>query len=346
MAGSPRILQAFYRVSSAFWIPTLAWAATWWPRALMYWMARWLVMVPFNLVRPKYLRAIKGNYARILGCRWTTATCAARLGTGFQHAFHWVDFFRYSQWPPERLAADVAGPRARSTSTLPARAVAGRCCSPPIWGTRRSARSARHPRRAGARAFYWRDRFATAEEFRTRMRLRGNVHGIAVDTSPLSVVPAYNVLREGGILACARRPRLQRPGVAGRVLRRTGEVPPGPFLLAARAGAVIVPTFFLLEPDRRFLVVYEPPIPMDGDGSLEERARRGLAAFVAILERRIREFPEQWYCFYPFWSEAGKRQEATGNRQQATGNRQQATGNSRVKPNYQDTRECIQEPEK
>ena len=50
---------------------------------------------------------------------------------------------------------------------------------------------------------------------------------------------------------------------------------------------------------------------MDGAGPLEERARRGLAAWVAILERRIREFPEQWYCFYPFWDEAGNRQQAS-----------------------------------
>jgi len=58
-----------------------------------------------------------------------------------------------------------------------------------------------------------------------------------------------------------------------------------------------------VEPDRRFLVAYEQPIDLAGDGDLESRARTGLAAWVAILERRIREHPEQWYCFYPFWGE-------------------------------------------
>ena len=67
MAGSPRLLQAFYRLYFGFWIPALVWASTWWPLVLMYWMARNLVMVPFNVARPKYLRVIKANYARVLG---------------------------------------------------------------------------------------------------------------------------------------------------------------------------------------------------------------------------------------------------------------------------------------
>ena len=49
MAGSSRLLQAFYRLYFGFWIPTLVWASTWWPLQLMYWMCRRLVMLPFNL---------------------------------------------------------------------------------------------------------------------------------------------------------------------------------------------------------------------------------------------------------------------------------------------------------
>jgi len=81
MAGSPRILQAFYRIYFGFWIPALAaWASTWWPLGLMYWMCRWLVMAPFNLLRPKYLRAIKETARGSWRCRWTTPRCAARPG--------------------------------------------------------------------------------------------------------------------------------------------------------------------------------------------------------------------------------------------------------------------------
>ncbi len=308
MAGSSRVLQAFYRLYFGLTIPTLAWAATWWPRALMYWMARWLVMVPFNLARPKYLRAIKGNYARILGL--PAAHREVRRMSwqmGFQHAYHWIDFFRFSQWRPERLSANVARTEGEEHFQAARASRRGTLLLTAHMGNPEVGAIGLGTHVEPVHVLYWRDRFATAEEFRNRMRSRGNVYGIPVDASPLSVVPAYHALSDGGILACHGDRDFNDLGWPAEFFGATAKFPPGPFLLAARAGALIVPTFFLLEPDRRFLVIYEPPIPMDGDGPLEQRARAGLAAWIAILERRIRQFPEQWYCFYPFWGQEGRR---------------------------------------
>lgn len=303
MAGSPRLLRAFYRLYFAFWIPTLAWAATWWPRSLMYWMARWLVIRPFMAVRPKYGQAVRSNLARILGrpAGSREVHLAARAMMD-QHAYHWIDFFRYSQWPPARLEAAVT--RVEGGDYLQAARAAGR-------GTLLLTAHLGNPE-VGAVALgthlepvhvlYWRDRFATAEEFRTRMRLRGNVHGIAVDASPFSVIPALEVLRSGGILAAHGDRDFNDQGWPATFLGAIATFPPGPFLLAARAGAVIIPTFFVVEPDRRFRVIYEPPIEVAEGGGIEERARQAMHRWVAILESRVREFPDQWYCFYPFWS--------------------------------------------
>jgi len=313
MAGSPRVLQAFYRLYFGFWIPTLAWASTWWPRALMYWMARWLVMAPFNLVRPKYQRAIAGNYARILGLppdHPSVRRMAWRMG--FEHAYHWIDFFRFSQWPPERLAANVARTEGEEHFRAARASRRGTLLLTAHMGNPEVGAIGLGTHVEPVHVLYWRDRFATAEEFRTRLRLRGNVHGIPVDASPYSAVPAYAVLREGGIVACHGDRDFNEKGWTADFFGATAHFPPGPFLLAARAGALVVPTFFLLEPDRRFLVIYEPPIPVEGDGTLAERARRALAVWVATLERRIREFPAQWYCFYPFWEHAGAARPESG----------------------------------
>jgi KDO2-lipid IV(A) lauroyltransferase len=308
MAGSPRTLQAFYRLYFGAFIPILAWASTWWPRALMYWMARWLVMAPFDLVRPKYRRAVRGNYARILGLpdgHPRVRRTARRMG--FEHAYHWIDFFRFSQWPPERLAANVAAlegeehfraARASGRGTLLLTAHMG---NPEVGAIGIGMHF------EPVHVLYWRDRFATAEAFRSRMRLRGNVHGIPVDASPFSAVPAYTVLREGGIVACHGDRDFNDQGWPMEFFGAPARFPPGPFLLAARARALIVPSFFLLAPDRRFVVRYEEPIDLATGGSIEEKAHRGLTAWIAILERRIRLNPEQWYCFYPFWGEAGER---------------------------------------
>ena len=309
MAGSSRLLRAFYRLYFGFWVPTLAWAATRWPLGLMYWMARWLVIVPFALARPKYVHAVRGNYARILALPATDR--AVRRVTWrmmFEHAYHWIDFFRWAQRSAVEIQNNVAGieglehfqrARASGQGTL---LLAAHLGNPEVGAVAFGLEN------GPLHVLYWRDRFEVAEEFRAQMRARGNVHGIAVDASPLSVVPALRVLRECGVVAAHGDRDFNDQGWPVEFFGARAKFPPGPFLLAARARALVLPTFFLLEPDRRFRVVYEAPIAV-GEG--RESAAAAQRSWVAILERRIREHPEQWYCFYPFWGAADAGPRAT-----------------------------------
>ena len=307
MAGSSPVLRVFYRCYFGFWIPALAWTSTRWPRAFQYWVARWLVIRPFGWARPRYLRAVQGNLARILhrpAQDPEVRRTAWRMM--FQHAYHWIDFFRYSQWPPGRLDDAIAGveggeyfqaARASGRGTL---LLTGHMGNPEVGAIAMGTHF------EPVHVLYWRDRFATAEEFRSRLRLRGNVHGIPVDASPYSVIPALEVLRSGGIVAAHGDRDFNDQGWPAVFFGSPANFPPGPFLLAARAGALIVPTFFLLGADRRFRVVFEPPIEVPEDGGLQERARQAMERWVGILEERVRQFPDQWYCFYPFWSSADR----------------------------------------
>jgi KDO2-lipid IV(A) lauroyltransferase len=306
MAGSPRILQRFYRLYFSIWIPTLVWASTRWPLSLMYWMARRLVMLPFYLVRPKYLRAVKGNFARILGLpadHREVRRAAWRMG--YEHAYHWIDFFRWSQMPIDLLDANVieqegfahfAAARASGRGTLLLTA---------HMGNAEVGAVALGRRHESIHVLYWRDRFETAEQFRRKMRELGNVHGIPVDASPLSVVPALRVLREGGLLGVHGDRDFNDQGWPVEFFGAMAKFPPGPFLLAARASSVIIPTFFTVDPDRRFHVAFEEPFEVEGDGDLEAPVRTAMERWVRVLERRIRANPTQWYCFYPFWGKVG-----------------------------------------
>lgn len=306
MAGSSRLAQALYRLYFRVTIPGLVWAATWWPQSVMYWMARNLVMLPFNLLRGKYLRAVKDNYARILGLPPEHPRVRhTAWQMGYEHAYHWIDFFRWSQLPIERLLerVEVEGEqhflaaRESGRGTLLVTAHMG---NPEVGATGLG----RHVE--AVHVLYWRDRFATAEEFRTRMRLRGNVHGISVDASPLSVIPALHILQEGGILAAHGDRDFNDQGWPCAFFGAETTFPPGPFLLAVRGDALIVPTCFLVRPDRGFLAIYEEPIDTRGPGSPDERARAAMTAWLGRLEARIRAHPEQWYCFYPFWPPGGE----------------------------------------
>jgi lauroyl/myristoyl acyltransferase len=306
MAGSPRILQGFYRLYFGFWIPTLVWASTRWPLGLMYWMARALVMLPFNIVRPKYLRAIKGNYSRILGLPASHSE-VRRLAwqMGYQHAYHWIDFFRWSQMSAEQLDGNIAGIEGESHFHAARASGRGTLLLTAHMGNPEVGAVGLGTHFEPVHVLYWRDRFATAEEFRTRMRLRGNVHGIPVDQSPFSAVPALRILERGGIVAAHGDRDFSGHGWPVQFFGATATFPPGPFLLAARSGALVLPVFFLLTPERRFRVIYEEPMAVDGNGAIEERARAAMQVWAAILEGRIRQSPDQWYCFYPFWGEQG-----------------------------------------
>jgi len=298
-------LQVLYRLYFGFWIPALVWASTRWPLQLMYWMARWLVIVPFVLARPKYMRAVRGNYARILGLppsHRQVGRMAWRMM--FEHAYHWIDFFRWSQQPGYRVAAAVG--RVEGAEHFEAARASGRgtLLLTAHMGNPEVGAVALGKTKEPVTLLYWRDRFATAEEFRARMRALGRVQGIPVDASPFSVVPALRVLRDGGILAAHGDRDFNNTGWSVPFFGEPAPFPPGPFLLAYRADAVIVPVFFLLEPDRRFRVVYEPAIEVGREGDEEANIRQAMERWVAVLQRHIAQQPHQWYCFYPFWGTA------------------------------------------
>ncbi|MGQ9495458.1 MAG: lysophospholipid acyltransferase family protein [Thermoanaerobaculaceae bacterium] len=301
MAGSPAWIQAFYRAYFAFWIPALAWAATWWPLKLMYWMARRLVIGPFNFVRPKYLAAVRQNMGQILGLPPSAPQVRRKaLEMMWEHAYHWIDFFRYAQLPPEKVAENLAHLEGWERFLTARQSGKGTVLLTAHMGNPEVGAIALGKHWERVHVLYWRDRFAKAEEFRSRLRRLGNVHGIPVDASPFSVVPALRVLREGGVLACHGDRDFNDQGWWVTFFGKPAKFPPGPFLLAARGQALILPTFFLLEKDRCFRVIYEEPFALPSDTS-ERALRPFLEHWVSILERRIRELPEQWYCFYPFW---------------------------------------------
>jgi KDO2-lipid IV(A) lauroyltransferase len=302
MAGSPRLAQAFYRAYFSFWIPLLARAATSWPPALMYWIARWLVIVPFGVLRPKYGRAVRGNLARVLGLpSHHSAVRRAAWRMMFEHAYHWIDFFRWSQLPVERLVANVAAVEGEEHFVAARAGGRGVVLITAHMGNPEVGAIGIGKQFAPVHVLYWRDRFAPAEEFRARMRRLGNVSGIAVDASPLSVVPALRVLREGGIVAAHADRDFNDQGWPFDFFGAPVKFPPGPFLLAERAGAVLLPSFFLVEPDRRFRAVYEEPIDVGGAGAPKARVRAAMARWIGILERQVAARPEQWFTFYPFW---------------------------------------------
>jgi lauroyl/myristoyl acyltransferase len=77
-------------------------------------------------------------------------------------------------------------------------------------------------------------------------------------------------------------------------------VPYGHVALSLRTGASIVPTFLIREKGTHFkLCVDEPIRPGCGEDAFEEMMSRSLR----VMEKYVRQNPDQWFVFEPIWEE-------------------------------------------
>lgn len=141
------------------------------------------------------------------------------------------------------------------------------------------------------------------EAHRERARQEMGVVGIPVTTSPFAFLPILRALAENRFVAMQGDRDVSGTGWQVPFLGTVSSFPIGPYRIAAQAGAPILPSFVLQEPDGRYRSVIEPPIRIPAGlrgAELDAALREALRNFVRILERTIRENPTQWYRFETF----------------------------------------------
>jgi predicted LPLAT superfamily acyltransferase len=86
-------------------------------------------------------------------------------------------------------------------------------------------------------------------------------------------------------------------------LGREAAFPVGPFLLAAISGAPLIATFSLQTGPASYRFFARPPLHLAFVRGKErdEQLRGWVEAYVAELEGLARQYPYQWFNFYPFW---------------------------------------------
>lgn len=262
----------------------------------------------FMELRPKYLEAILGNTAQVLGLRPTHPE-VDRIARDMvrQHARAWVDFFFFGQRPPEEALAQFAsieglehldGAFAQGRGAILLTAHAGNY---ELGGVLLRARNLK------VHAVYKPDRFEAVERLRESMRVQGGVVGIPVDGVGFSTLPLVKLLREGALVGMQGDRDFSLNGVPIPFFGREVPFPRGPWELAAMTGAPIITSFFYTDEDRRFHARLSRPIHvLGGRGDRMAAIEAGMRAYVAELETLIRRHPSQWYCFYPFWDDPAR----------------------------------------
>jgi KDO2-lipid IV(A) lauroyltransferase len=127
---------------------------------------------------------------------------------------------------------------------------------------------------------------------RTRMGLR------FVETD--SALGIARILRRGGILGVLADRAVTGIGERVPFFGRPALLPSAHIVLALRTGAVLMPAF--AHRDGNVLrAVFEPGIELPRSGDRDTDVREGMRRWVPVLERHIRQAPEQWSVFEPVW---------------------------------------------
>jgi lauroyl/myristoyl acyltransferase len=80
----------------------------------------------------------------------------------------------------------------------------------------------------------------------------------------------------------------------------TAHLPLGPWAIAVRAQATVVPAFIIREsPGHYRLTVHDPIQP--GEGSFRRQMERMQDVYKTHLEYYLKKYPEQWGVLQPFW---------------------------------------------
>ncbi len=72
-------------------------------------------------------------------------------------------------------------------------------------------------------------------------------------------------------------------------------------LLARKTGAAVLPGFNIRQPDGRYRVVFEPEINLIRTGDKEHDVQANTELFTGVIERYVREYPEQWLWPHQRW---------------------------------------------
>jgi KDO2-lipid IV(A) lauroyltransferase len=119
-----------------------------------------------------------------------------------------------------------------------------------------------------------------------------------------SALGIHRVIRESGVLGILADRAVTGVGERVDFFGRPALLPSAHVALALRTGAALVPAFAWRE-NGLLVARIEKPLELVATGDREADVREGVGRFAALLERAIKEHPEQWTVFEPVWDPRG-----------------------------------------
>lgn len=142
---------------------------------------------------------------------------------------------------------------------------------------------------------------ASVMKNRDRMFAATNTRMIAISQDMSHLFEIDKALADGEIVSMpADRSGGSQKYILHDFLGAKARFPLGPFS-ASRVHLLNVLAVNVMKTSLCRYKIYVTPLPYDRSATREEQIRQLSSAYVAELERRIRQYPTQWYNYFEFW---------------------------------------------
>jgi len=142
---------------------------------------------------------------------------------------------------------------------------------------------------------------ARLHEFRVRLRHLQQIKVITLDDTLASSLAVLKALQANELVALLGDRDLFGKGIPVDFFGQRILFPIGPALLAYLSEASLIPTFVLMDQRDRYRCVAEPPIILQRTGHRDQDLAENTQRIATVLEKFIRNYPDQWYTFYDYF---------------------------------------------
>ena len=111
----------------------------------------------------------------------------------------------------------------------------------------------------------------------------------------------FSALAKNELLAIVGDKDYAKTGVVVKFFGKDTLLPKGPAIFNLKMGAAIIPGFTIRASGDNFKLVFEKPIEYSPSGDFEADVKNFTELCGKALEKAIRQYPTQWYCFRRFW---------------------------------------------
>ncbi len=148
------------------------------------------------------------------------------------------------------------------------------------------------------------ERIQPEKFFRYIQRLRASqgIEIVPLDLAPRALIKA---LRAGQMVGLAYDRDLTGTGPRVNFFGEPTQIPDGAIQLALKYNVPVIAAFAVRRPDNRSEVFIEPPLELERTGDLQRDIQNGVQKLAYVMEKYIRQYPDQWLMFQPIWDQHG-----------------------------------------